>query len=89
MGVTKMVTFCGGHKCRAPRLLYRPKPHSIQNFNRSVIFNNQKQSIDKSPFQHAEDVLAVQISYYARYVNKIPVRMSKFEKLGKGVSFLA
>ena len=38
---------------------YRPKPRSLQNFHRSIIFNNQTRSIDKPPFQHAEDLLAV------------------------------
>ena len=50
----------------------------MQNFHRYIIFNNQTQSIKKSPFQYAEDVLL-----------KIHVHMSELEKLGKIVSLLA
>ena len=78
MRVTKMFIFCGRHKFMISRLQYCPKPRSVQNFHRYVIFSNQIQNIDKSPFQYTEDVLV-----------EIHAQMSEFEKLDKVVSFLA
>ena len=72
-----MVIFCGRHKFMTPRL-YIPRNDVQYRTFISMSYSMIRQSIKKSPFQYAEDVLV-----------KNHVHMTEFEKLDKFVSFFA
>ena len=77
MGVTKMFIFCGRHKFMTPRL-YIPRNDVQYRTFIAMSYSIIRQSIKKSPFHYAEDVLV-----------KNHVHISEFEKLDQFVCFLA